>query len=250
MMKIIIDKLNGFFEFLRQNGNIEIVPHLTNQDVLEIPEVLLRKLVGNLKEASDIGITEEDWPIFTMTGLSICWRFTNAQNQFLYGGFELASIDNALREESEFWKTDFSLPPDSPVPVKFREYVKLNWFERQAWGAGGDRRFGCFYRNAGAFPSPIYFYDRGAFCPLPLDFTEYFDAMIASCAVRGWQYFYIAPAQFRKLGTLKIEALKLSSILYEMEYSLQMLSDLFPNCGFSHHQRHYNLLAQTMRDGG
>ena len=110
---------------------------------------------------------------------------------------------------------------------------KLNWFEKQSWS--DDGKFGCFLRQPGDFPLPIYFYDSGAYFSMPLSLEAYFDAMIDSCAVRGWQYFYIdIPEQFPEFREVNKH-----KVLAEMELTLNLLPNLFQNKDFSYHMNRF-----------
>jgi hypothetical protein len=253
-MESLFEKFSVFISDLNKNENIYVEKKESQIDALQLieDEELLTALEDGLalftesvEKSSGIIISNKDKHIFHLSGLSFCWTFTNKENEFFYGGFELAGMDNALANESVFWKTDFSLPPDVEVPKHLLEYKKLNWFEKQAWG--DDLRYGCFYRKAGAFPPPIYFYDQGAFFPFPLNFEEYFDAMIASCAIRGWQYFYLESSEFNRIPEFKLKEVQLNKILKEMRESINILPKLFPEKDFSYHQNSYEKIDKLIK---
>jgi len=50
---------------------------------------------------------------------------------------------------------------------------------------------GCFYREHGKWPLDIYFFDKGLRIKMDLSLEEYVEALIDSCAVGYWQYFYV-----------------------------------------------------------
>ena len=66
---------------------------------------------------------------------------------------------------------------------------------------------------------------------MTITFDEYFDAMIESCAVRGWQYFYIdIPDDFPDFKEVNKNV-----VLKDLEFILEMLPRLFPGKDFSYH---------------
>ncbi len=244
-MNSLLSKIELFIAHLKENRNITIILYLSNEEVLSVREKVLEMLASNVKAKSGIEILKDDWNIFNLGGVSVCWNFTNRENQFIYGGFQLAGFDNALINDSDFWKIDFSLPPDAPVPEHLAEYKKFNWFEKQAWG--GDGRYGCFYREPVPFPPLIYFYDHGAFSVMPLTFEEYFNKMIDSCAIRGWQYFYLEVSQIKRMMEFNLEQVQSKTIIKEMEQSVNLLPKLFPEKDFSYHQKRFKQIIQSIQ---
>jgi hypothetical protein len=67
--------------------------------------------------------------------------------------------------------------------------------------------------------------------------------MIASCAVRGRQYFYIdIPDNFPSL--LEINK---SIVLQDVEFIVEMLPKLFPDRDFSYHEKRLNYLKGKLK---
>ncbi len=128
----------------------------------------------------------------------------------------------------DFWDVSNSINEHQPDEKELELLKKLNWFEKQSWG--DDGRYGCFLREVGDFPQ-IYFYDNSAYFPMNLTLEEYLEAMIASCAVRGWQYFYIdIPDDFPNLVRINKNI-----VLENVELAVELLPKLFPDRDFSYH---------------
>ena len=174
--------------------------------------------------AEDYGVTlaGDDTDYINFAGASLVWHV--ADEEFLYGGFKINGLWESLVVPSQFWKVDFSLPPDVEVPEHLAHFEKLGWFEKQAWG--DDERFGCFIREPGTFPPHIAFFDRNWYVPMELSLPEYFEAMFASCAVKGWQYFYI---------DITKDTPHLDAALEDMERAVRLLPAIFGARDFSYH---------------
>ena len=67
--------------------------------------------------------------------------------------------------------------------------------------------------------------------------------MIASCAVRGWQYFYIDfPDKFPELREVNKE-----KVLAELTRTVTVLPRLFPDKNFSYHQERFREIEAKLR---
>lgn len=239
-MERIYSLFNDFFQFLKE-ADIEKIEHLTNTEFLSLSERLLAMKAPLLHEKWNISIKDEDLYIFNLSGLSTCWCYTNEVNQFIYGGFRLNGFSEALIQDSDFWDLSNAINKYQPDEKELEFLKKLNWFERQSWG--DDERYGCFLRDAGDYPPQIYFYDNSAYFPMSLTPEEYFEAMLASCAVRGWQYFYIdIPDNFPKMvGISK------SIVLKDVELAAELLPKLFPEKDFSYHIGRLDYLRERLK---
>lgn len=222
------DLFSKFFKYL-ESSKVKIKECWTNTNFLSLSERLLKRNISLLYEKWNITIKEEDLKYFNISGVSICWSNTHDQDEFIYGGFHFNGFGEALIQDSDFWDTFNSINHHQPDERELEFLKKLNWFEKQSWG--DDGRYGCFLREAGNFPPQIYFYDNSVYFPMNLTLEEYFEAMIASCAVRGWQYFYIdIPGSFPDL----VEVNK-SIVLKDVELAVELLPKLFPEKDFSYH---------------
>ncbi len=220
-MEKIIENTNRFKQLIEANSNIR---KNTNDwsDFLELSDSAINRAVKRIEKYAGIVLAPEFYKLNLFSGYKICWHYE--KDEFIYGGFRINGISEALALKSEFWKVDFSLASDQEVPEELKHFEKLNWFEKQAWG--DDWRFGCFIRDKGVFPPQIAFFDRNWYVPMPLSLEEYFDAMFASCAVKGWQYFYV---------DIDNDFPHLEKALEDMEKAIRLLPKIFPNMDFSYH---------------
>ena len=221
-MEEIIENIKKFRNSLKENPNVEI-NEAEWKDFLQLSNLSVQWAIEDLATIGKITVEPKYSSVIKFSGLTIKWK-SKSQNYFLYGGLIINGIFEALSNPSTFWKIDFSLPPDVKVPDNLKHFEKLNWFEKQAWG--DDWRYGCFIRGEKKFPPKIAFFDRNWYTILNMSFQEYFDAMIASSAVKGWQYFYI---DWNQEIPHKIIALE------DMELAVKALPELFPKQDFTYH---------------
>ena len=241
-MKDLIQKTLNFINYLYKVENIELIEDKMCTRVLDLPHDYLEWRSKFIFEHKKIYISEYYYAFFNVSILKSCWSYTNENNEFIYGGFLFNGISEALAQSSKFWDVFNSLNRYKPSEEELAFLKKLNWFEKQAWG--DDGKFGCFLREPGDFPPKIYFYDSGAYFPMNTSLEEYFDAMIASCAVRGWQYFYIDfPDEFPELRKVNRE-----KVLAELTRTITVLPRLFPDKDFSYHEkRFYEIKEKLLR---
>lgn len=221
-MEEIIEHIIKFREEVKTNPNLEINEEDWD-NFLNLSDSSIQLFINDLEKIGKITVEPKYSHILKLSGFSIKWK-AKSQNYFLYGGFLINGIYEALANPSIFWKIDFSLPNDAIVPDNLKHFEKLNWFEKQAWG--DDWRYGCFVRGAKKFPPKIAFFDKNWYTLMDLSFEDYFNAMIESCAVKGWQYFYIDWNQ-------EIPHKKIA--LEDMELAVKALPELFPKQDFTYH---------------
>jgi hypothetical protein len=221
-MEEIIQNIKKFRQDIMANPNLEI-NEAESKDFLELSDSSIQWFIEDLKNIGKITVEPKYASVLKFSNISIKWK-AKSQNYFLYGGFLINGIFEALSNPSTFWKIDFSLPNDASVPENLKHFEKLNWFEKQAWG--DDWRYGCFVRGTKKFPPKIAFFDKNWYTVMDLSFEDYFNAMIESCAVKGWQYFYIDWHQ-------EIPHKKIA--LEDMELAVKALPELFPKKDFTYH---------------
>ncbi|MRX41404.1 hypothetical protein GJU43_19130 [Flavobacterium sp. LC2016-23] len=221
-MEKLMQNIKKFRDGLKTNPHVEI-NEAEWKDFLELSSSSIQWAIEDLATIGKITLESKDAAVIKFSSLSVKWK-SKSQNYFLYGGFLFNGIFEALSNPSTFWKIDFSLAPDAVVPDDLKHFEKLNWFEKQAWG--DDWRYGCFVRGAKKFPPQIAFFDRNWYTLLDMSFEEYGNAMIDSCAVKGWQYFYIDWNQ-------EIPHKKIA--LEDMELAVKALPELFPEQDFTYH---------------
>jgi len=241
-MKSLIKKTLNFIKYLYGIKSISLTDPKMCMEVMDLPLDYLKEETDFIFELKKISIKDSFYDFFNISRLESCWSYTNENNEFIYGGFSFNGISEALAQASDFWDVFNSLNRHDPSEEELEFLKKLNWFEKQAWG--DDGKFGCFLREPGYFPSKIYFYDNGAYFPMNTSLEEYFDAMIASCAVRGWQYFYIDfPDEFPELREVNKE-----KVLAELVRTITVLPRLFPDKDFSYHQKRFREIESKLKN--
>ncbi len=224
------DNLSKFEKYILKNKNIDYHKEKGNIRNSLVPEDMLLDDINFIRDITGINIVDKDFNYFSISSDSLCWSFTDAANQFIYGGFIVNGYLETLAQDSDFWDIYNSVNRHEPDEEELEFLKKLNWFEKQAWG--DDGKFGCFLREPGDFPPPIYFYDYGALYPMRLTLEEYFNGMIASCGVRGWQYFYL---DYSKIEIPDLPKVNKELIVKDLAFIVKMLPALFPDNDFSFH---------------
>jgi len=228
----LVKKYNDFFNVI-SNNVILSDDYVKNKwkKPKTLDENVLNMVLEDIEDDYEYVLKESEKELILFASSSLAW--TNSNESFIYGGFKINGLWEALVVKSSFWKIDFSLAPDAEVPEELKHFEQLNWFEQQAWA--DDWRYGCFIREKGVFPPKIAFFDKNWYTPMGLDLEGYFDAMFASCAVQGWQYFYIDYNQ---------EIPHLEKAVEDMERAVKLLPKLFPDMDFSYHAQKLEELKQ------
>jgi hypothetical protein len=236
------DKFVAFNSYLENCNKIDCERIKSKINMSLVPKEMLVDDMKFIEESTKIIIPENDFDFFRISSDSLCWSYTNVDNQFIYGGFIINGYLESLAQDSDFWEVYNSINKYEPCKTELDLLKKLNWFEKQSWG--DDGRFGCFLREPSDFPQKIYFYDNGACFPTALNLEKYFDAMIASCAIRGWQYFYIdIPDDFPELPKVNKNL-----VLQDAGFIVEMLPRLFPDMDFSYHEKRLKYLKDKFNN--
>ena len=157
--------------------------------MLDLSKSNIERIKKRMVKFFDVDFNSIQVNFFKLAVIKVSWSYSGSD--FLYGGVEINGISECLILKSDFWKIDFSLAPDAEVPESLKHFEKLNWYT-----------------------------------VINLSLEEYFDAMFASCAVCGWQYFYIDYNQ---------DIPHLDKALKDMEVAVKFLPKLFPEKDFSYH---------------
>ncbi|AEY67272.1 hypothetical protein [Clostridium sp. BNL1100] len=239
-MTCFVKTTRDFIDYLKVNKNVDLEERCFNEEYTDISDEDLIETISMFKSIN-FSLKKEYYDFFRISSMSFAWSFTNEKNQFIYGGFLFNGILDLFIQDSDFWDLSNSINQHKPNEGELEFLKKLNWFEKQSWG--DDGRFGCFLREAGDFPPRIYFYDNSAYFPMNLSLEEYFGAMIASCAVRGWQYFYVdIPDKFPEFVRINK-----STVLKDVELAVELLPELFPDRDFSYHIGRMDYLKSRLK---
>lgn len=205
----MLNDFNLFLSRLVENSSINIQEN-TLENETENDEIRqLERKYRRAKRILNIEIPIEDFKKYLRLGsLTLDWDIS-LNDSYLWGGFKIHGYASALGSPSHFWDTYNSgnrVWKNNPYPKDeaiYEEFLpKLNYFHKS--GHGDDGTFGCFLREEGVYPCPIYFYDSGIWFPLDLSLEQYYEAMMACNAVYYWQYFYVDTNLIvEKLGNYK-----------------------------------------------
>ncbi len=225
-----VDLIKSFNLYIMKSNKITIDVNKINDEHVDISNDDLIETIGMFDKSFIYTPHPDCYDFFRVSSMSNAWSYTNENNEFIYGGYLFNGILDLFVEESGFWDVYNSINKHEPDEEELEFLKKLNWFEKQAWG--DDGKFGCFLREPGDFPPPIYFYDYGALYPMRLTLEEYFNGMIASCGVRGWQYFYL---DYSKIEIPDLPKVNKELIVKDLAFIVKMLPALFPDNDFSFH---------------
>ena len=218
-MEELYSELNFFLKKIANNKELEI-NEITNLEEIEMLDSDLASFyIELINQNSNILIPKNDYRILDFSDVVLDWDKpqTKENLNYVYGGFKLTGVMDALLAESNFWKI---YKNDSRVELK-----KLCAFQMS--GHGYDGTFGCFYKECDSWPLKIFFYDNGDCYETDLSFEEYIKGMFASYAIQNWQYFYInVPKNHQKL----------SEIIDKMIFSYENLKKIFPEGDFNFHK--------------
>ncbi|MEW7281344.1 hypothetical protein ABW636_22380 [Aquimarina sp. 2201CG1-2-11] len=274
--------LELFSKFLSEiGGNKQIrVNKNTLQEEIELGQY--RNMERSLRRANKIlklELPEIDFEKFIKLGsLILDWDISNTddKNDYLWGGYQIHGFASALGSPSHFWDTynsgnrAFKNNPNPKDEAIYEEFLpKLNYFHKS--GHGDDGTFGCFLREEGVYPCPIYFYDSGIWFPMNMSLDEYYESMMKCNAVYYWQYFYIdtdliveklgnykpiyeeygaqyatGPCPFLDLykeGTLVTSA---EGVLHQMKIIIKRFPKIFPSYDVNFFQERHNALEEAI----
>ncbi|MEZ0130092.1 hypothetical protein AB9T88_10175, partial [Flavobacterium sp. LBUM151] len=110
-MEEIIENIKKFRDNLKANPNVEI-NEAEWKDFLELSNSSIQWFIEDLEKIGKITVEPKDASVLKFSSLTLKWK-AKSQNYFLYGGFLINGIFEALSNPSTFWKIDFSLPSDA-----------------------------------------------------------------------------------------------------------------------------------------
>ncbi len=215
-------KLLEFIKEIEENPAIDVKS--VKKEVFEVDTFFSQMQIESMKNHLGAEIDTDSAVIKYYPQSNLELSYWGITDDFIYGGFQIFDWWLFLCTESEFWKIDFSLGPGEEIPQHLKNFENLCSFEKQSWR--DDWRYGCFYREERVFPPKIALFDKNWFTIMNLSFEEYFESMINSGAVMGWQYFYIDFNQ---------EIPHLKRAINDMETAVKNLPKLFPEKDFSFH---------------
>lgn len=207
-------------------------------------------------------ITNKDLRWLRIGNLELDWELT-LENIYLYGGFKNWGFCDAIAFPSQ---PDYeSIGCEHAYFTKEEEsFLKeeTNLFCKSAHGMGNGT-YGIFHRTKEKYPFNILYLDNGRFFRTNFNLDSYYQAMIDSMAVCGWQYFYLDFEEIKtKCADFKVgqrwltiypysegmalsplghivtkETSRLDAVVHHMEVCVYLLPKIFPDKDFSYHKQ-------------
>ncbi|WP_442788015.1 hypothetical protein [Flavobacterium suncheonense] len=205
-------------------------------------------------------ITDEDLKWLRISNLELDWELT-LDNIYLYGGFDNWGFSDSLVSPAQ--------PDYKSIACQHKYFSEeeerflkeeTNLFCKSAHGMG-DGTYGIFHRTKDKYPFDILYLDNGRFFKTDFSLESYYQAMIDSMAVCGWQYFYLDFEEIKsKCADFKVgywllypysegliesplgrdvthDTSRLDAVVHHMEVCVYLLPKIFPNKDFSYHKQ-------------
>ncbi len=251
-MENLFKKLVSFFNELNSNNSLEIHKETHFPQDIDMSNRILEKYQLKILEESGIEFNNDEIKLLGLTSLSIKWK-NKSLNSYgnIYGGTSFSIYGGLCSSQNEWLKEN---PLNHPQELVDNLY-HFNNSEIELHTPQNGR--GCFYRAYGKWPLDIYFFDNGVRIKMDMYLEDYIQALIDSCAVGYWQYFYVDIDELIKQNRemrlrdgsffnrppkgRNLDDPRLKYLLYELEIFVANLPILFPEKDFSYHQ---NRLSQ------
>ncbi|MFL9833749.1 hypothetical protein [Chryseobacterium terrae] len=204
-------------------------------------------------------ITDEDLKWERIGNLELDWELT-LENIYLYGGFKNWGFSDALVSHSPDYKS-IACQHEYFTEDEERFLKEETFFFCKSAHGMGDGTYGIFHRTKEKYPFDILYLDNGRFFKTNFSLDSYYQAMIDSMAVCGWQYFYLDFEEIKiKCADFKVgywllypytdgliesplgrnvtkETSRLDAVLHHMEVCVYLLPKIFTDKDFSYHKQ-------------
>jgi hypothetical protein len=216
MTKNYLELFRSLFEELKQNDMVEIF-------VAKIPdseEGLAEYSISDLRSHYGFSIPDH-YVDFIEVSLYTHLRFVYYRGGKVTGGgeFHLRPLYDALisTRDPELWHKGMD-----PQEIAFLKHFRIFDDHPDA----GDFKMAAFHLMPGVSPPAlpdIYFYDRGEYYRMNIDYGGYLDSLLALFGVSNWQYFFC---------DIDLSQSKYVSLFDELNDTIAQLSELFPQRSF------------------
>lgn len=246
----MVNNIIKFVEELSENSLIEL-----ESENLEFVKFKLKRdsyleFSEDIKENLDIDLSKDELEI---DGFQVKWHKPYFKDSLghIYGGFSFNVDGGLFGDQDERIKEN---PLNHPQELVDNLY-SFNDSEIVRHMSQNGR--GCFYREKGKWPLDIYFFDKGVRIKMDMSLEEYVQALIDSCAIAYWQYFYVDMDELVKQNKQMLlryggfnsspsndedlDSPRLKYLIDELEIFVANLPISFPEKDFSYHK---NRLAQ------
>ncbi len=248
--------------FLYSDNVKEVKGEITGDSDLFLREMLQE----DFEEKYNVEIEAGSLEFNKVSGLEMNWELT-LENMYIYGGMKINGLIDALIMPPDSYyefnacEHDFLMPDDE---VFLKE--ETNWFSKSGHGSG-DGTYGIFYRKENTPLFEIKFLDEGRLFNTDFTLETYYQSMMDSMAICGWQYFYLNFDEIKNVcGDFRIssggwltlypysnnmsesplgrditeETLRIDAVLHHMKKCVYVLPKIFPEKDFSYHKERYN----------
>ncbi|NEO71295.1 hypothetical protein [Moorena sp. SIO3H5] len=212
MTRDYLRDFRSLMDELRQHTAFEII---TEEIVTKYEDGLAKFSVNKLKTRFGFDISQ-GYEKFIDVSLYTHLRFVYYINREVCGGgeFHLRPIYDTVisTQDPELWNEGMT-----QQEIEFLKYFRV--FDDHP--DSGDFKLAAFHLTPGvsppAFPD-IYFYDRGEYWKMNLDYGGYLDALLGLLGVSNWQYLFC---------DVDMTQPKYESLFNELNNTLNQLSQLF-----------------------
>ncbi len=145
------------------------------------------------------------------------------------GEFKIRSFYSALTSNKDPKLSNTSMHSEEDIEIlKHFRIIDEHPFS-------GDFKLAAFYKKPGASPPAIpqiYFYDRGTYYPMNLDYFGYLDAVLDLAGIANWQYLFC---------DVNLRTAEYQHIHEDLKRGIEAVAMLFPDKDLS---RYEQLLAK------
>lgn len=247
-MEHLFKKLVALSNELSSNDLIEIHKESSLPQEFGLTDRFLQKYQKKIADEAGIEFDYDTIKLLGPTSLSVKWDTKwNPNIKANVGGGTTFLLYNALCGAQNEWLRENPLNHSQELVENL--YAFNNSEIRSHMSQRGR---GCFYREHDKWPLDIYFFDDGLRIKMNMVLEEYIQALIDSCAVSYWQYFYVdieELIQQNKEMILRngilvncpiddedLDSPRLSYLITELDIIVKNLPILFPDKDFSYHQ--------------
>ncbi|NEQ10872.1 MAG: hypothetical protein F6K37_34645 [Moorea sp. SIO4E2] len=214
---------------MKQHSSFEII---ADEIVANYEEGLAELSVNELRMSFGFNLTQ-NFEKYIDVSLHTHLRFVYYINGDVSGGgeFHLSPIADSLTstQDPELWHEGMT-----QQEIEFLKYFRV--FDDHP--DSGDFKLAAFHLTPGvsppAFPD-IYFYDRGEYWKMNLDYGGYLDGLLGLLGVSNWQYLFC---------DVDMTQPKYESLFNELNNTLNQLTKLFPARDFET----YREILRTKRE--
>jgi len=257
----MVDKILNFVQSIKEKGERfylydENLDDVINDDYDDRPRIIKR-----LEDKYNVSVDTEKLTLDSVSDLKIDWQLT-LDNIYIYGGVKINALSTGLTSPISSLYESIACEHDYFTEEQER-FLKeeTNWFTKSAHGMG-DGTYGILHRTKEKFPFDILYLDDGIYFKTNFTTASYYQSLIDSMGICGWQYFYLDFEEIqKKCADFKVginwllypygegmsespigrnvtqETTRLDALVHHMEKCVYLLPKIFPEQDFSYHKQ-------------